>query len=126
MGEEWRVTLIFNDSLIPGKRVAAVRDLLRGRLGDDISVSVSGDKERVFLYAGAASAAEEAAHAAQDVLAQQALNANLQIELWDPAREEWRDPQVEPPEDEDEPGRPRSKGSFLDNVLPYLPYIDIK
>jgi hypothetical protein len=120
MGEEWRVTLIFNDSPGTGKRTE-VRDLLRHRLGDDIAVS--GDKEHVFLYAGTADASGDAAHAAQDVLAQQGLSAKLQIELWDPAREEWRDPRVEPPKDEDEQGRRRSKGNFIDNVLPYVPYL---
>jgi hypothetical protein len=117
MGEEWRVTLIVSDRSAPVKRTA-VRDLLRKRLGDD--VTVSGDKSSIFLYAGAASAAEEAAHAAQDVLAQEGLIADIQVECWDPVRKEWRDPRVEPSQDEDKPGRRSSVGDVIEIVLPYL------
>jgi hypothetical protein len=120
MAEEWRVSLIFNDRLVPGKRTA-VRDLLRRRLGDDISVS--GEKACLFLYAGAESAAEEAEYAARDVLAQQGLTAEFQLECWDDAGKAWRDPRAGSPdgavasEDEEKPGRLRSAAMA---VLPYL------
>jgi hypothetical protein len=117
MGEEWRVALIFNDDSAPGKRTA-VRELLRQRLGEH--VTVSGGKPDIFLYAGAASAAEEAAHAAQDVLAQEGLIADIQVECWDPVRKEWRDPRVEPPEDEDKLERRSTLGDVVEIVLPYL------
>jgi hypothetical protein len=82
MADEWRVTLIFDDRSATGKRTA-VRGLLRRRLGDDIAVS--GDKARIFLYAGTAKAAEEAEYAARDVLAQESLSAETRFECWDPA-----------------------------------------
>src|SRR5919204_6568003 len=87
MAEEWRVTLIFDDRSAAGKR-AAVRDLLRRRLGDDVTVS---GETRIFLYAGAAKDAEEAEYAARDVLAQESLSADIRFECWDPAGQAWRD-----------------------------------
>ena len=110
MAQEWRVSLIFNDRLGPGKRTA-VRDLLRRRLGDDISVS--GEKTRIFLYTGAENAAEEAEYAARDVLDQQGMTADFRVECWDPVGEAWRDPRAGSSdgaagEDEEKPGRLRS------------------
>jgi hypothetical protein len=117
MGEEWRVTLIFNDLSVSGKRTA-VRDLLRQRLGEGITVS--GGKSSIFLYAGAASAAEEAVRAAQDVLVQEGLVADIQLEYWDPARKAWRDPRAESSDDEDKQVRRASMGGLIETVLPYL------
>jgi hypothetical protein len=110
MAEEWRVSLVFTDCSDPGKR-NTVRDLLRRRLGDEISVS--GDKTRLFLYTGTEDAAEQAEYAARDVLAQQGLAADFCFECWDPAGQAWRDPRADPldgtgPEDEERPGRLRS------------------
>jgi hypothetical protein len=125
MAEEWRVSLIFDDRSGQGKR-RAVRDLLRRRLGDGIAVS--GEKTRIFLYAGSASAAEEAEYAARDVLAQESLSADFRFECWDPVGEAWRDARTEPrdpaagpPADDDgERGRQR-RGNLIDNlILPYL------
>ncbi len=127
MAEEWRVTLIFSDRSGQGKR-KAVRDLLRRRLGD--GVTVSGEKTRIFLYAEAANAAEEAEYAARDVLAQESLGADLRFECWDPAGQAWRDARAEPPDpatglpadDEAKRGHRRSAGNLIDNVI--LPYIE--
>jgi hypothetical protein len=124
MTEEWRVSLIFHDRPGYGKR-SAVRDLLRRRLGDD--VTVSGEKTRIFLYASAANAAEEAEYTARDVLAQQSLSADFLFERWDPADRVWRDTRAEPSETpgrpaEDEDNRERRTASLIDNVI--LPYID--
>jgi hypothetical protein len=124
MAEEWRVSLIFNDRSDPGKR-SAVRDMLRRRLGDDISVS--GDKTHLFLYAGAENTAQEAEYAARDVLAQQGLSADFRFECWDPVGTAWRDPRASdgpaglPADDEEKPGRLRSAAKLTGRtVLPYL------
>ena len=126
MAEEWRVSLIFNDRSGPGKR-RKVRDLLRRRLGDGIAVS--GEKTRIFLYAGSASAAEEAEYAARDVLAQERLSADSRFECWDPVGQAWQDPRAEPsdpaaaPAGDDDGGRgPQRAGNLIDNVI--LPYLE--
>jgi hypothetical protein len=124
MTEEWRVSLIFNDRPGHAKR-AAVRDLLRRRLGDD--VTVSGEKTRIFLYASAANVAEEAEYAARDVLAQQSLSAAFLFERWDPIGRAWRDARAEPSETvgrpaEDEDKRGNRAAKLIGNVI--LPYID--
>ena len=128
MADEWRVTLIFNDRSATGKRTA-VRGLLRRRLGDDIAVS--GEKARIFLYAGTAKAAEEAEYAARDVLAQESLSAEIRFECWDPADQAWRNAGSGPSdlaagllaEDDGKRGQQRS-GNLIDNViLPYLEHL---
>jgi hypothetical protein len=62
MAEEWRVSLVIDDR---GGSVKGsyYRDLLRNRLGDD--VTVSAEKTHVFLYAGSAKAAGEAGQVAR-------------------------------------------------------------
>jgi hypothetical protein len=130
MAEEWRVTLIFNDRSATGKRTA-VRNLLRRRLGDDVTVTVSAEKTRIFLYAGAAKTAEEAEYAARDVLAQEGLSADFRFECWDPAGQAWRNARSGPSdlaaglpaEDDGKRGQQRS-GNLIDNViLPYLEHL---
>ena len=56
MTEEWRVSLVVGDhgGAVKGSHY---RDLLRARLGDDVTVSAG--KMHLFLYAGSAKAAEE-------------------------------------------------------------------
>jgi hypothetical protein len=128
MADEWRVTLIFDDRSATGKRTA-VRGLLRRRLGDDIAVS--GDKARIFLYAGTAKAAEEAEYAARDVLAQESLSAETRFECWDPAGQAWRDARSGPsdlavglPAEDDGKRERQREGNLIDNViLPYLEHL---
>jgi hypothetical protein len=62
MAEEWRVRLVI-DSAVKG---SSYRDLLRNRLGDD--VTVSAEKMHIFLYTGSAKAADEAGQVARAVL----------------------------------------------------------
>ena len=65
MTEEWRVSLVVGDhgGAVKGSHY---RDLLRARLGDDVTVSAG--KMHLFLYAGSAKAAEEAGQMALAVL----------------------------------------------------------
>jgi len=99
MADGWRVSLIFNDCSGAGKKSdwpAAVRDLLRGRCGDEFSVSAG--KMHVFLYAGTADAAEEAEPVAWEVLAQQSLSADVRLERWDPSGQAWQDARAGAPD----------------------------
>ena len=96
MAEEWRVSLVI-DSAGPVKG-SPYRDLLRNRLGDD--VTVSAEKTHIFLYTGSAKAAEEAGQVARAVLEEQGQLAEVRLERWDPSGEQWRDSRGEPAEHE--------------------------
>ena len=108
MADDWRVSLSLNDrSAARGKTYdpAAVRDLMRSRLGGDITVSA--DKMHIFLYAGTSDAAEEAERVAREVLAQQSRSADLRLEQWDPSSQSWQDAAGLPAVHEDVPRRKR-------------------
>jgi hypothetical protein len=87
--EEWRVSLVDCVQLAGGTPASAntVRDLLRDRLGEEISVSAG--KTGVFLYAATAEAAATAENAAREVLAEQGLVAVIRLERWEPSRRAW-------------------------------------
>ena len=72
-----------------GQRVSAdtVRDLLRSRVGEEVSVTAG--KAGIFLYAATADAAATAEGTAREVLAQQGLAADISLERWDPSRQAW-------------------------------------
>jgi hypothetical protein len=109
MTEEWRVSLVIDGrgGTVKGSHY---RDLLRHRLGDDVTVSAG--KMHIFLYTGSAKAAEEAGQTALAVLEEQSHLAEFRLERWD--GEEWRDPE-EPTghEDKPEPGRLQSTATAL-------------
>jgi hypothetical protein len=90
--EEWRVSLIAGGQLASGKPVFAdsVCDQLRGRAGEDVSVTAG--KTGVFLYAATADAAATAEGMAREVLAQQGLVAEIRLDRWDPSRRAWLPP----------------------------------
>src|SRR6266480_3441461 len=90
MAEEWRVSLVI-DGAGGTIKVSRFRDLLRGRLGDDMTISVG--QMHIFLYTGSAKAADEAGQVARAVLEEQGRRlAEARLERWDPASKEWRDP----------------------------------
>jgi hypothetical protein len=95
--EEWRVSVIIHDPPTINKPVSAraVRDLLRGRVGDEISVSKG--KTGIYLYAASADAAGTAERRAQEVLAEQGLVEDTRLERWDQSRRAWVDARTEPP-----------------------------
>ena len=102
MTEEWRVSLVIEDR---GGTVRGsyYRDLLRSRLGDD--VTISAEKMHLYLYTGSAKAAVEAEEVARAVLEEQGQLADIRIECWDASGGEWRDlGDGEPAEHEDAPG----------------------
>jgi len=90
MGEEWRVIVIFAGR---GARKyhhpIRVLALLRGGLGDDITVSAR--RAHIVMYARTAEAAEEAEHVARQALAQLGLSEDCRLEHWDSSSQEWRD-----------------------------------
>jgi hypothetical protein len=114
--EEWRVSLIACVQLASGKPVLAdsVCDLLRGRAGEDISVTAG--KAGVFLYTATADAAATAEDVAREVLAQQGLAADIRLDRWDPSRQAWLPPgdaaAAELPSGQDrDPGRRRLRAA---------------
>jgi hypothetical protein len=110
MAEEWRVSLVIDGAEGIAKRFR-FRDLLRSRLGDDVTVSVG--QMDIFLYTGSAKAADEAGQVARAVLEEQGRRiAEIRLECWDPADKEWRDPE-EPAEHEDKPGRGRLETTVI-------------
>jgi hypothetical protein len=90
--EEWRLSL--SDCLqLAGQQPASantVRDLLRGQVGEEISVTAG--KAGIFLYAPTAEAAATAENLAREVLAQQGLVADIRLERWDPSLRAWLGP----------------------------------
>jgi hypothetical protein len=100
--------------LATGKPVSSdvVRDLLRGSVGEEVTVSAG--KTGVFLYAAAADAAGIAERAADEALARHGLGADIRLERWDPSREAWLDVRTGLPADaaaaDALPGRRRSPG----------------
>ena len=103
MAEEWRVSLVIYDDGSIFKR-SLFRNLLRSRLGDDVTISVG--QMHIFLYTGSAKAADEAGQVARAVLEEQGHFADVRLERWDSSGEEWRDPgEPTEPEEKPEPGR---------------------
>ena len=82
----------------------ALRDLLRSRVGE--GVSVTAGKTGIFLYAVTADAAGTAERSAQEVLAEQGLAADIRLERWDPSRQAWVDVRTELPDDAAAPELP--------------------
>lgn len=124
--EEWRVSLIVHDQPTPVKPASAgtIRDLLRSRVGDEISVTAG--KAGIFLYAATEDAAGTAERTAREVLAQQGLAVDVRLERWDPSRDAWLDVRsgdaaaAEPPSGhERNPGRRRlrSAGAVIEAII---------
>jgi hypothetical protein len=121
--EEWRVSLIAGGPLASGKRAFAgsVRDLLRSRAGEDVTVTAG--KTGVFLYAATADAAATAEDVAREVLAQQGLVAEIRLDRWDPSRRAWLPPGAAaaaelPSGQEDDPSkRLRAIGTVVTGIL---------
>ena len=100
------MSLIVHDPPTIRKPVSAnaVRDLLRSRVGEEVSVTAG--KAGIFLYAATADAAETAGRRAHEVLAEQGLVEDVRLERWDPSRQAWVDVRAEPPGDAVDPELP--------------------
>jgi hypothetical protein len=113
MTEEWRVSLVIDDAGGTVRR-SRFRDLLRSRLGDDVTVSAG--QTGIFLYTGSAKAADEAEQVARALLEEQGRRiAEIRLECWDPAGKEWRDP-----ENAAEPGDKPGPGRLESNVIAFI------
>ena len=111
MAEEWRVSLVIDG---PGGTLqrSYCRDLLRNRLGDD--VTVSAEKMHIFLYAGSAKAADEAGQVARAVLEERGQPAEIRLERWDVSGGHWRGlGEPAEPDDAPEPGRLRRRAGVV-------------
>ncbi len=104
MAEEWRLSIDFTGHPGTGRRFSGdrqARELLRGRFGDDITMSA--EKKRIFLYTERADAATEAELVARQVLAEQGLSADIRLDRWDPSGQAWRDARSAAPEQDAAP-----------------------
>ena len=116
MTEEWRVSLVIYDDGSVFRR-SRFRDLLRGRLGGEVAVSVA--QMDIFLYTGSAKAADEAGQVARALLEEQGRRiTETRLERWDPAGKEWQDP--EEPEEPAGPGDKPGPGRLESNVIAFI------
>jgi hypothetical protein len=105
MGDDWRVTVDFDDEG-DGTQFAewlAAIDLegeQRASLGD--RVIVSRDGPRVFLYADSEGPAREALRTVMERIGQEDEAARTAIERWHPVEQEWEDASVPLPATEEE------------------------
>lgn len=97
MGDDWRVCIAFGYlwRLKSGRR--ALISALESRLGDQVTVSATNNS--IFLYAGSAAAAEQAAQVAGEVLARLDVSAPVLTERWSPWENQWRDAAEDPSAD---------------------------
>lgn len=123
MDEEWRVSVHEQPTPVKSVSAGAVCDLLRSRVGEEISVTAG--KAGIFLYAGTEDAAGTAEQTAREVLAQQGLAVDVRLERWDPSRGAWLDAQsgddaAEPPTGHERtPGRRRLRkaGAVIEAIV---------
>ena len=100
--DEWRVEIDLDDEghgYTLGERLRAhdLDDEARKRVGRRVIVTRDGPK--LFLYAAAEEAAQEAERVVRELLEDERLTASIRITRWDPVAEEWAAP--------DAPGPPR-------------------
>jgi hypothetical protein len=101
--DEWRVEVALDkdqngESL--GERLHSLEldDEARKRLGG--SVIVTRDGRFVFLYAWHEESAREAEKVVRDLMEQDKLTGQVRLMRWHPVAEEWKDADLELPEDE--------------------------
>ena len=110
------MSLVDYVQLAGGKKVSAgaVRDLLGGRVGGEVSVTAG--KTGIFLYAATADAAAAVEGIAREVLAEQGLAADIRVERWEPSCRAWLPPgdatAAGPPSGQErDPGRSRLRAA---------------
>ncbi len=104
MAEDWRLSIDFAGHPGAGRRFyrgRQAREALRSRFGGDIVISA--EKRRLLLYTEHAGVAREAELAAQQVLAQQGLSADVRLDRWDPSDQVWRNARSNEPEQDAAP-----------------------
>jgi hypothetical protein len=105
MAEDWRITATLQEPEHVNRLLSAlhdreVHDELRGRLGH--RVAVSGDGDRVLLYADTEGAARAAERVVGEVVAERGLQAALKLDRWHHLEEEWVDAAVPLPKTPEE------------------------
>jgi hypothetical protein len=93
--DEWRVEIDLDDEgngYTLGERLRAhdLDDEARKRLGR--RVIVTRDGPRLFMYASSEEAAREAERVARELLEAERLTASVHVRRWEPAAEEWVEP----------------------------------
>jgi hypothetical protein len=92
VADDWRVELDVEDHdalhrAIDRLRERGVAREARHRLGEDVVISVDG--ERIFAYAQTQQAAQEAARVLVELAQDHHLNAHYTIAHWDSGAERW-------------------------------------
>jgi hypothetical protein len=97
VSEDWRVAVTLHDephtsrlrhALDEYEAEEEARDRLGGRL------AVSGDADRLFVYADTREAAREAERVVSEILHAHGLDADLAIDRWHPVEERWENERV--------------------------------
>jgi hypothetical protein len=99
MGDDWRVCIAFGGRRQLESCRQALLPAVRGRLGDQVTVSsrrTSWIHDVIFMYARSAGSADEAAQVAREVLARHGVSAPVRTEFWSPRDQQWRDAADEP------------------------------
>jgi len=92
MSDDWRVELdvddhdVFHRALDRMRERGVARDA-RATLGDDVVISVSG--ERIYAYVPSATRAQEAADALARLAEEHHLDVRTTIARWEPGGERW-------------------------------------
>jgi hypothetical protein len=103
MNDDWRLEVDFDDSSHLGSLVERLdaRELeheLSGAFHD--RVIVSGEDDRVFLYAGTREQAEGARELVLGLAQQHGWKLDIDFKHWHPTAEEWEDPDLPLPGDD--------------------------
>jgi hypothetical protein len=100
VAEDWRLTVRLRGDhggrLLQALHGHEVEEEVRARFGERIAVS--GDGDRVFLYADTEAAAREAEQVVDDLLAAQDVSGEFQLDRWHHLEERWEDASVPLPD----------------------------
>src|SRR6266536_4719179 len=102
---DWRVTVTLHDQAHAGRALRSLRehqveDDVRRRLGHRVAVSADGPC--VFLYYDTDIAARKADRVVREVMAQRHMDADVAVERWHPAEQEWQDADVAMPQTDEQ------------------------
>ena len=105
VAEDWRITATLDENehvnrLLRALHEHEVREELRDELGGRVAVSGEGDK--VFVYADTEAAARAATQAVQQVVGEHEMRADLKLDRWHQLEEEWEDASVPLPQTDEE------------------------
>jgi hypothetical protein len=121
MAEEWRVEVELGDEghgLSLGERLRSLDldDEVRERLGE--KVIVTRDGERMFLYAASEAGAHQAAEVLRGLIAEEGIDADLEVSRWDPGEHAWED--LSAAAHEEKEGHPEERATGV----PFLVFLE--